>query len=121
MRNIWEIIQENLKPSPGEQAFMNRLQKEVDLNFCGADGVQVLNDTGSAKKILEKNIFRNQLCITADPANASDLYIGMTMQTGLLRYFSCLQPGDDLLIDNFKGELFALPVNAGDKLAIGEW
>lgn len=120
MRTLWQILGDKFQ-QPQESALLARIRQEAELQFLGADNVLALRSIGTAQKVLEKNPFRNQIVITNDPSNTSEIYIGMTLQTSSTRYFACLEVGESLTIDNYRGEMFALPVTLNDKLAFGEW
>jgi len=75
----------------------------------------------SAVQVLASNSDRKCLLVQAKSTNTGIIYIGFDNTVTSTKWVAELQAGQSLMIDDYRGEIYAIASADGQKLGWGEW
>lgn len=78
-------------------------------------------DNVSAEQIITGTNVQTSFLLFADLANTGTIYIGFDNTVSATKKIMALNSGDTMLIDNFKGDIWAFASGTGQKLSVSYW
>lgn len=112
-------IQDN-RSNALQASYLSTIAAELQGSTTGTDTDDVAVGVTQVTA-LAANTARKSLCIQADPANTGKIFIGFTTAVATTKKIACLVPGASIMLDDFRGALYAISDTAAQKISASEW
>jgi hypothetical protein len=114
---IFQIIDNR---SESQQAsYLQEIRDELQGSTSGTYGQDTIGT--SQAQVFASNSNRKAFLVQADPANSGKIYIGFDNTVATNKAIACLEAGQSLILDDYRGAIHAISDAAGQLLNKGEW